>query len=79
MKLHIYGPAIDVRAIAEMMKHVPEDADTVIIQAPPRRAVDLRPCQRPGYLEYAASVDNKLFVHLSQSSPTAEYEVKVTS
>lgn len=78
MKITIYGPAPDMVAIAEMLKHLPEGAKEILIQAPLRRAVDLKTCQRPGYLEYSASVDNKLFINLSQSSKTADYEVKVT-
>lgn len=78
MKISIYGPRPDGLAIAEIIKHIPAKAQETIIQAPPRRAVDLRPCQRPNHLEYTASVDNKVFIHLSQTSETANYEVKVT-
>jgi hypothetical protein len=78
MKISIYGPHPDGAAIAELLKHIPEDAAETIIQAPPRRAIDLRPCMRPGHLEYCASIDNKRFVHLSQVSETAPYTVKIT-
>lgn len=78
MKIAIYGPMPDGKAIVEILKRIPADAKETIIQAPPRRAIDLRPCQRPGYLEYTASVDDKVFIHLSQSSETSNYEVKVT-
>ena len=78
MKIHIYGPMPDGLAITEILKRLPADANEVIIQAPPRRAIDLKACQRPGCLEYSASVDSKLFIHLSQVSPTAPYEVKTS-
>lgn len=78
MKVSIYGPMPDGPAIAELLKHLPADSKEAIIQAPPRRAIDLRPCQRPNHLEYVMSVDNKVFVSLSQPSPTAEYKVTVS-
>ena len=78
MKISIYGPMPDGNAVRELLKYIPADAKEVIMQAPPRRAADLRPCQRPNHLEYVASVDNKVFIHLSQASETATYEVKVT-
>ena len=78
MKISIYGPMPDGSAIAELLKHIPADAKETIIQAPPRRAIDLRPCQRPGVLEYAASVDNKLFIHLSQATTDSPYKVVIT-
>ena len=78
MKLSIYGPAPDMKAITAMLTKIPESAKEVLIQAPLRRAVDLKPCQRPGHLEYTASVDNKVFIHLSQPTETADYEIKVT-
>ncbi len=75
----VYGPwPFDPAALAELLRHVPEGHKHVVVQAPQRRATDLRPCQRPNHLEYSASVDNKIFIHLSQSSPTAPYEVKLT-
>jgi len=79
MKISIYGPLpIDGAAIAELLKHIPEDAKDVLIQAPPRNAIDRRPCQHPGWLFYSASIDNNTFLHLSQQGPTARYEVKKT-
>jgi hypothetical protein len=78
VKISIYGPHPDGQAIAELLKHLPEDSAEATIQAPPRRDIDLRPCMRPGVLEYAMSVDNKVFVHLSQRTETSNYEVKVT-
>lgn len=80
MKISIYSPLglPDLAALAELLSHVPSDTKEVIVQAPPRRAIDLRSCQRPGHLEYAASCDNKVFVHLSQVTASGPYSVKVT-
>lgn len=78
-RVFIYGPLpISGEAVEEILKHIPLDAEYAIIQAPPRRALDLRPCQRPGVLEMSASVDNSRFIHLSQLTTTAPYVVKVT-
>jgi hypothetical protein len=78
MKISIYGPRPDGLAVAEILRHIPEGAKEAIIQAPLRRAIDLRPCQRPGVLEISASVDNKVFIHLSQDRPDSTYKVVVT-
>lgn len=79
MKITIYGPLpLDAQAMARLLSEIPEDAQEVLILAPPRNALDRRPCQHPGWLFYNASVDNKRFIHLTQSGPTAPYEVKHT-
>lgn len=78
LKISVYGPLPDMLALAELVKHVPPEAKEVVVQAPLRRAVDLRPCQRPGVLEMSASIDNCKFLHLSQLTTTAPYEVKTT-
>lgn len=79
MKITIYGPLpLDTLAMAKLLSEIPEDAKEVVIQAPPRNGMDRRPCQHPGWLFYNASVDNRRFIHLSQSSSAAPYEIKHT-
>lgn len=79
LKINIYGPAdlLDMMALGELIKHIPVGASEVIVQAAPRRAIDLRACQRPGWLEYSASVDNKTFIHLAQEGEGKPYGIKV--
>lgn len=77
MKISIYGPCLDMQALGEALKHVPVGSNEVIVQAPARRAPDLRPCQRPGWLELSLSVDNKIFIHLIQEGEGKPYGIKV--
>ena len=84
MKISIYAPTpegteLNPDAIAEILRYVPTGTEAVVLQAPPRRSVSLRACQRPGHLEYEASCDNKLFIFLSQPRPNGPYTVKVTT
>lgn len=80
MKISIYGPQPhDTAALSALIKAIPEGIDTVVIQAPPRREKHLLNCQRPGWLEYVASCDDKVFIHLHQQTPTSEYILKVQS
>lgn len=78
LSIKIYGTVLDMRAIAEIVKYIPPTAQEVKVTSPPRVPIDARPCQHPGTLFLDASVDDKLFIHLEQSSPTAEYTVKST-
>jgi hypothetical protein len=66
LKIQVFGPCLDMMALGELIKHIPVGSKEVMVQAPPRRAIDLRACQRPGWLEYSASVDNQTFIHLIQ-------------
>ena len=81
MKITIYAGKTkpEPAAIAELVKYIPEEAKVVTIQAAPRRAIDLRACQRPGHLEYVANCDDKVFLFLSQPSPCGPITVKVTT
>lgn len=66
MKLEIYGPLpYEYEHLTALLKLVPEDAKHVVIQAPHRREVHLKACQRPDTLEYAASVDSQKFIFYS--------------
>ncbi len=79
MKLEIFGPLpYEHDHLVALIKLVPEDAKHVIIQAPYRRAVDLKACQRPNTLEYVASVDNAKFIFYSHH-PTKGVDVKFQS
>jgi len=77
MKIEIYSPEVDVEHLSALLKHIPSDAKHVIVQAPLRRATDLKACQRPNTLEYVASVDNKTFIHYSHH-PEKGVTVKIT-
>ena len=66
MKLKVYGIDVDMSMLMKLLECVPEGTEECLVQAPMRRAMDLKACQRPGVLEYVASCDNKIFVHLSQ-------------
>lgn len=76
MKIELYGPEFNTDALKVLFSYITEGTKHVIVQCPPRRAPDLRPCQRPGALEYAASCDNTYFIHLSELN--GQYTVKVT-
>jgi hypothetical protein len=76
MKVELYGPTIDTGVLAEVFKCIPEGTKHVVVQCPPRRAPDLRPCQRPGVIEYTASCDNATFIHVSEINGV--FTVKVT-
>ena len=66
MIVKIYGPEPrDEVLLAELMKHVPEDAEQVYIRCPVRNPMNIRVCQRPGVLEYVASVDNRVFIYVT--------------
>jgi hypothetical protein len=77
LKIGIYGPCLDMVALGELIKHIPVGSKEVVIQAPARRAIDLRACMRPGWLEYSASVDNKVFIHLAQEGEGKALSIKV--
>ena len=77
MKISVYGPCPDMMALGEAIKHIPLNSKEAVVQAPLRRAMDLRACQRPGWLELSISVDNKVFIHLSQEGEGKPYGVKV--
>jgi hypothetical protein len=77
MKIEIYGPEVEPEHLAALLAQVPKDAQHVLIQAPLRRALDLKACQRPNTLEYVASVDNKTFIFYSHH-PVNGVTVKVT-
>lgn len=81
MKITIYAGNTrpEPAAIAELIKHIPEESKVVIVQATPRRAIDLRACQRPGHLEYVANCDDKVFLFLSQPGLCGPITVKVTT
>jgi hypothetical protein len=79
MKTEIYGPLpYETEHLAELLKLVPLDAKHVVVQAPHRRPVDIKACQRPGCLELAASVDNSKFIFYSHH-PTKGTDVKFQS
>lgn len=80
MKLAVYGPSsdLDMVALGELVKHIPPESVEVLIKCPVRKSVRERACQHPNHLFYDASCDNKTFVHLVQSSPTAEFVVTVS-
>lgn len=79
MKITIYcgNTKPESPAIAALLEAVPETTATITIQAPIRRPIDLRACQRPGHLEYVANCDDKVFLHLTQVSPTSPFNIKV--
>jgi hypothetical protein len=78
MKLSIYGPQPhDTAALAALIAAIPEGTEFALIQAPPRREPYLKACQRPGWLEYVAECDGKVWVHLHQQTSTSEYILKV--
>jgi hypothetical protein len=78
MKVAIYGKEPDMLAIAEMMKHVPNDTQEVLFKCPQRIGIDVKPCQHPGWLIYDANLDNTKFINLVQKSATAPYEVTLS-
>ena len=83
MKITIYAPvaegeALETLALGALLAAIPKGSEEVLIQAPPRRPVDLKACLRPGWLELAASVDNKTFIHVSQQTANSPPIVKVT-
>ena len=76
MKLEIYGPLpYEYEHLTELLKLVPADTKHVLIQAPYRRPIDLKACQRPDTLEYSASIDNAKFIFYSHH-PTKGTVVK---
>jgi hypothetical protein len=77
MKIEIFTPGLEHEHLVELLRQIPEGAKHVIVQAPLRRAVDLRACQRPNALEYVASVDNSVFIHYTHH-PANGTTVKVT-
>jgi hypothetical protein len=79
MKTEIYGPLpYETEHLAELLKLIPLDAKNVVVQAPHRRPVDIKACQRPGCLELAASVDNSKFIFYT-SMPDGKVVVKYQS
>ena len=78
MTIKVFGPEPDMRALAECIKFIPPDSKEAIIKAPLRNAVDVRPCQRPNWLVYDVSVDNKFFINLVQRSPDTTYEINLS-
>jgi len=80
VKISVYGPSsdLDMVALGELIKHIPPESVEVLIKCPVRKSVRERVCQLPNHLFYDASCDNTTFVHLVQSSPTAEFVVTVT-
>lgn len=69
MIVKIYGPEPrDEALLAELMKLIPEGAEQVYIRCPVRNPINLRTCQRPGVLEYNASVDNKVFIYATNDA-----------
>lgn len=80
MKLTIFGPQPhDTKALATLIAAMPDGTQTAIITAPLRREPYLKACQRPGWLEYVMSCDDKVFIHLHQQTTTSEYILKVTT
>jgi hypothetical protein len=79
MKVEIYGPLpYETEHLAELLKLIPLDAKHVAIQAPHRRPMHLKTCQRPGCLELAASIDNSKFIFYT-SAPDGKVDVKFQS
>lgn len=77
MKLTIYGPQPhDTKALSVLIAAIPDGVQNVVIQAPLRREPYLKACQRPGWLEYIMSCDDKVFIHLHQQTVTSEYIIK---
>jgi hypothetical protein len=65
VKIEIYGPEPEYDHMLGLLKAIPQGAKHVVVQAPLRRASDLKLCQRPDTLEYAASVDGQTFIYYS--------------
>lgn len=78
MTIKVFGPAPDMRALAECIKFVPPDSTEVLVRAPLRNAIDRRPCQQPNWLIYDVSADNKFFINLIQKAPDAAFEVNIS-